>query len=167
MTRRVLQCWNGWQPEEYCIIYYIIFKYLYFSFSLFFCKYLVGRGKLFLRLKRLSLISGYQVQSETQTTPPRAGLAESQDKTNASFVLLLSSPKDSSSNLVLKVFNSNNLAANLITCTLECLLPLSFSISSSFFASYRSLLNLQSTYVMFGLWLIIVNKKIIVIIIKR
>lgn len=74
---------------------------------------LVGRGKLFTHLARFSLTSRCQVQSERLTTLSRAGVAESQGQRNASFLLLLNCPQESSSGLILKVFTPDTLAANV------------------------------------------------------
>lgn len=127
--------------------------YMYTSFLF---KYLVSRGKLFFRLKRFSLSSGWQVQSETPTTLPRAGLAESQGGSIASFLLLLSCPKESSSSLFLKVFTSNNLDTNLITAPLT-VCCLSIFSSPSLSLPLLSLCLIYNQSVMFEHWLIIVN----------
>lgn len=79
---------------------------------------LVGRGKPFLLLKRLSFISGCQVQLKRLTTVPSAGLAKSQQRSTASFLLRLHCFKASSSWLFLKGFSSHELAARL-NCTLD------------------------------------------------
>lgn len=78
-----------------------------------FANSLVGKGKLFPHLTRFSLIARCQVQSERLTTLSRAGVAESQGQSNASFLLLLNCPQESSSGLILKVFTPDTLAANL------------------------------------------------------
>lgn len=94
---------------------------IYISFFSF-ANSLVGRRKLFLLLKRLSLISGCQVQLKRLTTLPRAGLAKSQWKSTAWFLLWLRRFKESLSWLVLTGFFSNELAASL-SCTLDWRLP--------------------------------------------
>lgn len=83
---------------------------------------LVGRGKPFLLLKRLSFISGCQVQLKRLTTVSSARLAKSQPKSTASFWPWLHCFQGRSSWLFLKGFSSHELAASL-NCTLDwCLL---------------------------------------------